>query len=428
MRIIADLHIHSKYSRATSQRMDIQSIAHYSQIKGLNLLGTGDFTHPFWMKNLKNVLIEEPNKNLYSLGEHKNQAFFMLTTEVCTIFEFQKKIRRIHHVIFTPNLELAEQINDALRTRGNLNNDGRPTLTMSASELVEEVISISKANIVIPAHIWTPWYSLFGSKSGFNNLSDCYQDMTKHIFALETGLSSDPPMNWRLSALDKYTLISNSDSHSPYPYRLGREANVFEVEEVTYENIIDAIRSKDSTHFKYTIETNPAYGRYHWTGHRHCNISVSPKGSTELFGQCPICHKPLTKGVDERVNELADRLPGFQPKEAINYFHLIPLQEIIGAVLGKNSSSAIVWNMYNSLISQFGNEFSILLDVPQEELEKSIEQRIVAAIIQVRRDKINVVPGYDGVYGQLMFYPDKVQFSKKGDRNDCEQTNLDRYL
>jgi len=408
--------------------MDIQSIAYYSQIKGLNLLGTGDFTHPFWMKNLKNVLIEVPNKNLYSLGEHKNQVFFMVTTEVCTIFEFQKKIRRIHHVIFTPNLELAEQINDALRTRGNLNNDGRPTLTMSASELIEEVISISKVNVIIPAHIWTPWYSLFGSKNGFNDISDCYQDMTKHIFALETGLSSDPPMNWRHSALDKYALISNSDSHSPYPYRLGREANVFEVEEVTYENIIDAIGSKDSTHFKYTIETNPAYGRYHWTGHRKCNISVSPKESKELFGQCPICHKPLTKGVDERVNELADRLPGFQPKEAINYFHLIPLQEIIGAVLGKNSSSAIVWNIYNSLISQFGNELCILLDVPQEELEKSIEPRIVSAIIHVRRNHINVVPGYDGVYGQLTFYPDNEQFSNNNEENDCEQTNLDRYL
>jgi uncharacterized protein (TIGR00375 family) len=299
---------------------------------------------------------------------------------------------------------------------------------MSAPELVDEVISISKDNVIIPAHIWTPWYSLFGSKNGFNDISDCYQDMTKHIFALETGLSSDPPMNWRLSSLDKYTLISNSDSHSPYAYRLGREANVFEVEEPTYKKIIEAICSKDSKHFKYTIETNPAYGKYHWTGHRNCNVSVSPKESKALFGKCPKCHKPLTRGVDERVNELADRPPGFRPKEAISYFHLIPLQEIIGAVLGKNASSSIVWRIYNSLISKFGNELRILLDVPQVALEKTIESDTASAIIQVRRDQIHVVPGYDGVYGQLLFFPDTKQFFKNKDKNSCEQTNLDNYM
>jgi len=430
MRVIADLHIHSKYSRATSQNMDIPSITRYAQIKGLNLLGTGDFTHPLWMEDLKNMLVEAPDTNLYHPKDGGQvNVYFMVTTEVSTIFEFEGRVRKIHHVILTPSMEIAEQINDVLKMQCDLSIDGRPTLSMSAPELVEEVMEVSKDNVIIPAHAWTPWFSLFGSINGFNRVVDCYQDMTKYIFALETGLSSDPPMNWRLSSLDNYSLISNSDSHSPYPYRLGREANVFEVEELTYREIVDSIRVKDSGRFKFTIETNPAYGKYHWTGHRNCNVSMSPRESRELGGRCPICHKPLTRGVEERVEELADRPTGFRPKGAIDYVHLLPLHEIIGTILGiENLSASIVWRVFNSLISRFGNEYTVLLDTPQENLESVIEPRIAEAIVKVRRDEVTVLPGYDGVYGKLTILEEKEETQVEDERKGREQTSLERFM
>lgn len=403
MRLFCDFHLHSRYSRATSPRMDVNSIAKAAQWKGLDLVGTGDFTHPDWMHELKAELTEISDSGLYRLTSSPTVAIrFMVTTEVCTIFPVEGTSRRIHHVIFTPGFAVAEQLNDRLRTFGNLVTDGRPILHMTAAELVETVREVSTANAVIPAHVWTPWYSLFGAKHGFDRIEDCYEDMTQHIFALETGLSSDPPMNWRISALDRFTLISNSDAHSPYPYRLGREANVLEIDEARYDTVLDVLQQKDTTRLKFTVETDPAYGKYHWTGHRHCAVSLSPKESRSLKGLCPICHRPLTKGVDERTQSLADRPDGLKPENAVDYRHLLPLQEIISAVLGiRDLYSARVWQHFHTLIAAFGNEYTVLLETPRDQLQTVVGPEIASAILRIRNGDITVRPGYDGIYGEI---------------------------
>ncbi len=415
MRVIADLHIHSKYSRATSQEMNIETITRFAQIKGLTVVGTGDFTHPKWLQELKFSLVEAPDTGLYRPAVNpKTGIYFTVTTEVSTIFEFQGKTRKIHHVILTPSVELAAQINDRLAKYGNLAADGRPTLSMTAPELVENVMNVSKDNEIFPSHAWTPWFSIFGAFSGFDKFEDCYQDMTKYIHALETGLSSDPPMNWRLSSLDRFALVSNSDSHSAWPWRIGREANAFELSKPSYYDIVDAIRSKDAKRFKFTIETDPAYGKYHWTGHRACNISLSPQEAAKLGNICPKCHRRLTKGVEQRIEELADRPEGYQPKGAIPFIHLLPLHEIIGAVLGIDQiSSKQVWEIYNSIVQKFGDEYKALIDASREELSKIVDPKIADAIVRVREEKVKVIPGYDGVYGKLMVFSEKEPVTQK---------------
>ena len=411
MRVIADLHIHSRFSRATSQKMNIGEITRFAQIKGLNLVGTGDFTHPKWLEELKEKLVEIPDTNLYAYAKDPESSVrYMITNEVSTIFTFENEVKKIHHVILTPNLETAVQINERLAHYGNLAADGRPTLDMNAPQLVEEVMEVSKDNVVIPAHAWTPWFSIFGAFSGFNRMEDCYQDMTKHIFALETGLSSDPPMNWRLSTLDKYTLVSNSDSHSCWPWRIGREANVFELEESTYTTLVNAIRKKDKKSFKFTIETIPAYGKYHWTGHRNCNISLSPQEAIKFGNRCPVCRRRLTKGVEQRIEELADRSMGFKPEGTIGYMHLLPLSEIIATVLEASyPSTKKVWDIYNRLIKEFNNEYNVLIDAPEEEMTKIVDSKIVEAVIRVREGKVKVIPGYDGVYGRLVILEETIR-------------------
>src|SRR3990170_6061083 len=417
MKVIADFHIHSRYSRATSEKMSIQETTRFAKMKGLNLLGTGDFTHPKWLEELKKDLIEIQDSNLYKSAKNpESPIYYMITGEVATIFPFEGSVKKIHHVILTPSMETAEQINDRLTPYGNLATDGRPTLNMTAPQLVEEIMQVSNENIVIPAHAWTPWFSLFGAFSGFNRMEDCYQDTTKHIYALETGLSSDPPMNWRLSSLDKYALVSNSDSHSHWPWRIGREANVFELEHVTYQNMVDAIRKKDPEHFKFTIETDPAYGKYHWTGHRNCKVSLSPQEAIKFGNRCPMCRRSLTKGVEQRVEELADRPPKFKPPNAIGFKHLMPLSEIIAAVLGASYPSVLkVWDVYNLLVGKFGDEYTVLMDAPMEELAGIVEQRIADAIVRVREEKVHVTPGYDGVYGQLVLseQPNETELKKE---------------
>ena len=409
MRVIADFHIHSRYSRATSEKMSIQEITRFAKMKGLNLLGTGDFTHPKWLEELKKDLIEIQDSNLYKSAKNpESPVCYMITGEVATIFPFEGSVKKIHHVILTPSMETAEQINDRLTPYGNLATDGRPTLNMTAPQLVEEIMHVSNENMVIPAHAWTPWFSLFGAFSGFNRMEDCYQDTTKHIYALETGLSSDPPMNWRLSSLDKYALVSNSDSHSHWPWRIGREANVFELEHVTYQNMVDAIRKKDPEHFKFTIETDPAYGKYHWTGHRNCKVSLSPQEAIKFGNRCPVCRRNLTKGVEQRVEELADRPVGFKPANAIGYMHLLPLSEIIATVLSVAYPSVQkVWAVYNTLVARFGDEYTVLIGASLDEMSKIVEPRIAEAIVRVREEKIKVSPGYDGVYGQLVLFEEQ---------------------
>jgi len=408
-RVIADLHIHSRYSRATSQRMNVEEISRFAKIKGLNVVGTGDFTHPKWLRELEESLVEVEDTGLYRpLRKQEASVYFMITGEVNTIFTFEGKVKKVHHVILTPSLETAVQINDRLARYGDLSVDGRPTLEMDAAQLVEEVMAVSSRNEVFPAHAWTPWFSIFGAFSGFDRVEDCYQDMTKHIHALETGLSSDPPMNWRLSSLDRYTLVSNSDSHSCWPWRIGREANVFQLERLTYDDILEAIRKKDPNHFKFTIETNPAYGKYHWTGHRNCGVSLPPQEAIKLGNRCPVCRRRLTKGVEQRVEELADRPPGYKPEGAIGYMHLLPLSEITAAVLGHGTPSARkVWEVYNRLIAKFGDEYSVLIDASYEDMHDVVEPRVAEAIVRVREGRVRVVPGYDGVYGQLLIFDEE---------------------
>jgi uncharacterized protein (TIGR00375 family) len=415
MKVTADFHIHSRYSRATSEKMDIPEITRFAKIKGLNLLGTGDFTHPKWLQELKKDIVEVQDANLYKPAKNsESPVYYMITGEVATIFPFENSIKKIHHVILTPSIETAEQINDRLTPYGNLTADGRPTLSMSAPQLVEIIMQVSNENMVIPAHAWTPWFSLFGAFSGFNRMEDCYQDMAKHIYALETGLSSDPPMNWRLSSLDKYALVSNSDSHSHWPWRIGREANVFDLEQITYQDVVDPIRKKDPERFKFTIETDPAYGKYHWTGHRNCKVSLSPQEATKFGNRCPVCRRNLTKGVEQRVEELADRPAGFKPENAVGYMHLMPLSEIIATVLGVAYPSVQkVWDVYNMLIARFGDEYTVLTDAPLEEMSKIVEPRIAEAIERVRQEKVKVLPGYDGVYGELILFDEQQEKAPK---------------
>lgn len=415
-RVIADLHIHSKFSRATSKRMDIEEISRFAQVKGLNLIGTGDLTHPKWFKELEEKLIEDQKKGLYKpVKNPKSAVRFIVTGEVSTIFELNGNSKKIHHLILTPSLETAIQIRDRLVQYGDLSSDGRPMLNMTAPQVVEEVIEVSPENVVIPAHAWTPWFSLFGAFSGFDRIEDCYQDMTKHIKALETGLSSDPPMNWRLSALDKFTLLSNSDSHSPWPWRIGREANVFELEKLTYHEVVETIRRKDKERFRFTIETDPAYGKYHWSGHRSCKISLPPEKADELDNRCPVCGRKLTKGVEQRVEELADRPRCYKPESVPSYLHLLPLSEIISTILGMTYPGVQkVWSIYNALISRFGNEYAVLMDAPLEELSRCAGPEIADVVIRVREGRVKVIPGYDGVYGQIVLSEGNVAKQERG--------------
>lgn len=405
MRMIADLHIHSRFSRATSPTMNIENLVLNAERKGLNLLGTGDFTHPLWLKELRGALSTDQDTYFLKPSQRsESDVRFIPTSEVCTNFESDGKSKRIHNILLAASFDDVAQINDRLARFGDLDQDGRPNLDMSAAELVEEVTNVSSGNEVIPAHIWTPWFSLFGAFSGFDSVLDCYEDASDKIHALETGLSSDPPMNWRWSKLDKYVLLSNSDSHSPWPWRLGREANLFEMDKPTYESLIKSIRTRDRSVLQGTIEVNPAYGKYHWTGHRRCAFSVPSQKAIELNNLCPICHRRLTKGVDQRVFELSDRPSGFVPRDSIPFTYLLPLSEIIAAVTGSSSLySPSVQEIYTRLISSLGNEFEILLSCSKESITESVGANIAQAILEVRSGRVKIVPGYDGVYGQPVF-------------------------
>ena len=409
--------------------MCIPEIARYSKIKGLNLVGTGDFTHPLWLKEIKETLTPEQNTGLFKpAGNVDSPVRFMLTTEVCTIFGFKSETKKVHHVILTPSMETATQINDRLKRFGDLASDGRPILDVSAPQLVEEIMAVSSQNMVFPAHAWTPWFSIFGAFSGFDTMEDCYQDMTRHIHALETGLSSDPPMNWRLSRLDKYTLVSNSDCHSFWPWRIGREANVFELEDSTYQQVTDAIIKNDPARFKYTIEVDPAYGKYHWTGHRNCKVSLSPSEAIKFGNVCPVCRRKLTKGVEQRIEELADRPADFKRADTPSFMRLLPLSEIIATVLGTESpSTQAVWKNYNLLTEKFGDEYSVLIDAPLEDLVKLVDAPIAQAIVKVRNGEAKVTPGFDGVYGQLVLGVDAPKIKFKPPVATVKQLNMNDF-
>jgi uncharacterized protein (TIGR00375 family) len=374
-------------------------------------------------------LTQVDQSGLYALKNREQalaRALFMFSGEVDTEFQIQGQSKRIHLLILCPNLDVAKQLTNIASKYGDLSSDGRPKLHVAPPELVEAIMEIDPWNEVIPAHIWTPFFSLFGSRSGFDKIEDCFEDRTCRIHALETGLSSDPAMNWRLSTLDRFALVSNSDSHSPWPYRLGREANVFELPEVSYKQVIDAIRRKDSGKFLMTIETDPCYGKYHYTGHRNCDVWLSPSESRKYSDICPVCKKKLTVGVLDRVVKLADRAEGYRPEGAIPYISLIPLQEVISSALGvKEVFAKSVWEEYNMLLKRFPNEFHILLEATRKEISSASSERIADAVIRVREGRIKFRPGYDGLYGQPIIFEDnaiQVEHKRQFDEEKKEKT------
>ncbi|HOP94931.1 MAG: endonuclease Q family protein [Dictyoglomaceae bacterium] len=398
MRFIADFHIHSKYSRATSKDMTLEELSKWAKLKGIALLGTGDFTHPLWFNELKDKLKEE-DYGIYSY----NGVNFILTSEISCIYNVDNKVRRIHLLLFSPSLDVVYKINRTLSNYGTLSQDGRPTFGKNIKEIISSLWEISEEIYVIPAHAWTPWYSIFGSQSGFDSLEEAFGDMKNRIFSIETGLSSDPPMNWRLSNLDNICLISNSDAHSPN--RIGREANVFDCE-MNYKEIFEAIKNQDKNKFLFTIEFFPEEGKYHFDGHRNCNVVFSPKESIKMKNICPVCGKKLTIGVSHRVEELADREEGSIPPNKIPYKNLIPLDEIIAQAINKDPSSPYVSKEYLQIINLLDTELNILIETPLEDIQKVAGEKIAEGIQLMREGRIKVEPGYDGIYGKVKIFPE----------------------
>ena len=396
MEFIADFHIHSKYSRATSRSMDIEHIAEWAKLKGITLMGTGDFTHHLWLEELK-ANLEDLGNGLFKY----RGIYFILTVEISSIYSKNGRGYRIHNIIFAPSFKTVDKINNTLSRWGNLASDGRPIMGIDAAELARIIFDIDESCFFVPAHVWTPWFSVFGSMSGFNRIEDCFEGQTPKIFALETGLSSDPAMNWRWSCLDRFSLISNSDSHSPQ--RIGREANVFDCD-LTYKDIIQALKDKDKTKFLYTIEFFPQEGKYHFDGHRLCGVRFSPQETKRHKNICPKCGRPLTVGVMNRVEQLSDRPENYTPQNTIPFKNLIPLDEIIAEAKGLNKGSKAVESEYRMAISRFGTEFEILLRAKQEDLERNLPKRIAEAILRVRQGRVIVQPGFDGEYGKISIF------------------------
>ncbi len=412
-----DLHLHSRYSRACSSSISLGTLAENAKLKGLTVLGTGDFTHPKWNEELKSRLSEE--NGIYEYSGIK----FILSNEISLMYRQGGKGRRIHHVLLAPSLEIADQINEFLKSRGRVDYDGRPIFGFSSIELTERLMSISKDIMIIPAHAWTPFFGIFGSMSGFDSLEECFQEKAKYIHAIETGLSSNPAMNWRLSKLDSISLVSFSDAHSAAPHRLGRECCALDCEP-SYREITDAIKNKDKNKFLYTVEFFPEEGKYHYDGHRNCNFSCEPQETKKHKGICPRCGNPLTIGVLSRVEELADRPEGFVPDNAIPFKSLVPLSELIAAAAGSEVYSKKVWSAYGALVGKFGNEFNVLLNSEENELKKLADEKIADIIMKNRKGTLTIKPGYDGVYGELVIG------GKTGEAEDerGKEQNLRRFL
>jgi uncharacterized protein (TIGR00375 family) len=418
MRFIADLHIHSKYSRATSRDLNPENLWKWAQLKGISVVGTGDFTHPAWLKELKEKFVSE-GSGLFSLKKKletkdvpdscRTDVSFLLSAEISCIYKKNGRTRKVHSIVLAPGFSDAEKINVRLSEIGNLKSDGRPILGLDAKELLRIVLDASPDAMVIPAHAWTPHFSVFGAASGFDSMEECYEELTPHIHAIETGLSSDPLMNWRLSALDRITLISNSDAHSPA--KLGREATVFDTD-VSYGAIMEAIRTRKG--FSGTIEFFPEEGKYHYDGHRACDVSLTPKETVRHNGLCPVCGRKLTIGVMHRIEKLADREEGFRPEGAPPFRSIIPLPEIIGEVLNVGPSSKKVGTMYFTLLSALGNEFHILNDAPLEAIRSAGSPKLAEALAKMRSGDVSIAPGYDGEFGKIRIFEKFEKKSPKG--------------
>ena len=403
VQIIADLQVHSRHSRATSSNLSIENLEKYGRIKGLDLIGTGDFQHPLHRKEIDEKL-EEDDKGILRLKNNPNSKIaFLWQTEVSLMYSQSGRRRAVHLLIFAPNTDIADKITSYLGSKGRLDYDGRPIFGMSCKQLVEDLKKIEEKIEIVPAHCMTPWFGIFGSKSGFDSLQECFEEQVKHIYAVESGISADPDMLGRFEEISsgKVNVVSFSDAHSFWPWRLGRESTIFEIPELSYDNIVKAIRTGQG--LKATIETPPAYGKYHYDGHRKCNFSCSPEKTKELNGICPVCKKPLIIGVDYRVEELAKSPQGHKAINSKPFYSLLPLSELISIRFNVGLSAKTTWGVYNSLIENFDNEFNILLNVTKEQMiEKKVDEKLIELILKSREGKLKVKPGYDGVYGEIL--------------------------
>ena len=401
MKSIVDLHIHSKYARACSKDLSLENLEKWSRIKGTTLIGTGDFQHPKWNQEIKGKLVPEDGTGIL---RSKTGFPFICTSEIALMYTQGGKGRRIHFLLFAPNLDVVDQITDRLLKKGRLDYDGRPIFGFSAIELVDMMSSVSPDIEIVPAHCMTPWFGNFGEKSGFDSLEECFQEKAKHIHAVETGLSADPQMLWRLPFLDKIQLVSFSDLHSYWPWRLGREATILDIKDLTYQNILKSIRTGEG--LAGTYECSPSYGKYHVDGHRLCGISLDPADSKKLNEICPKCNRKLTVGVLSRIEELAQRPENYKPENRPDFKSIIPLSEIICFSSGSvNPASRPTWEIYNKLIQAFGSELNVSLEAKFGDLEKIVDSKLAENIIKVREGKVKILPGFDGVYGIPIFDP-----------------------
>jgi uncharacterized protein (TIGR00375 family) len=412
MRLVADLHVHSRYSRATSREADLDGYHRWARVKGIDIVGTGDFTHPRWLAELSSRLIEKdglfilrdaPRESpLEGASPADRDVRFALTTEISSIYKKHGRVRKVHTLIGVRSLDDARRLGVRLAAIGNIASDGRPILGLDPKDLLSLVLETAGDGFLIPAHIWTPWFSLFGSRSGFDRIEECFEDLTPHIFALETGLSSDPAMNWRWSALDRYRLVSNSDAHSPG--NLGREANLLDVEP-SWQGVTTALRT--GAGFLGTVEFYPEEGKYHYDGHRKCGVCMDPEETARSGGNCPVCGTPLTVGVLSRILGLADRRTPLQPRAGEGYRSLIPLPEVLAELAGTGTGSRAVGAAYSRLIGSFGCEYALLLDTPVEEIARSQGPLLAEAIRRMREGKTNSTPGYDGEFGVIRVFDEE---------------------
>ncbi|MEM4263380.1 MAG: endonuclease Q family protein [Candidatus Woesearchaeota archaeon] len=419
-KIIADLHIHSRYSRACSKQTTIANLEKYARIKGIGLLGTGDFQHPEWQKELKQELTDDGS----GIPKTKTGFSFVYQTEVSLMYT-DGKGRRIHLIVLAPNFEAVKQITELLGKKGRLDYDGRPIFKIPCPDFVEMMRGISEDIEIIPAHAWTPWFGLFGSMSGFDSVMECFKDQSKHIRAIETGLSSDPAMNWRLSQLENRQILSFSDCHSFWPWRIGREATTFDLKKLTYSDLLKAIRTGEG--LADTIEFFPEEGKYHFDGHRTCNISMHPKESLQHKKICPVCKKQMTIGVLHRVEELADKPEGYKPASAKPYKNLIPLSELIAHGISSPVASQKTWRIYNELMKEFGNEMNVLIDAEEEKIKKIADAKVTDLILRNRNQKIKFKPGYDGEYGKPIFDEKEKIKEEKQEQVKKVQKGLDEF-
>lgn len=410
MRFIVDWHIHSKYSRACSKQLELSTIDAWCARKGIDIVATGDWTHPAWFTHIKENL-EEKRQGIFQLcsmfqASRSMTTEFMLVQEVSQIYKKGDRTRRVHNLIFSPSIETCEKVIVEFGRRGfNLKADGRPILGIDSEDLYKLLKDVDEKIIVIPAHAWTPWYAVFGSKSGFDTLEECFGSMTKYIYAIETGLSSNPMMNWQLSGLDSVVMVSNSDAHSPR--NLGREANVFEFDEPpTFDEFVRVLREQDANRFKYTIEFYPEEGKYHFDGCAACEFSCDPVESKRIGERCPSCRRPLTLGVHHRVEELADREAAIVSSRKIPFKSIVPLAEIIAEVKGVSSTqSKKVEEEYRRLTDTLADEFTLLIDTPIESIRSvASDSNLAAAIEKMRAGDLKIKPGYDGIYGTVQIF------------------------